>query len=341
MDRFAAMGICGGDYWFEEPNPVSPYSIGYTCSDQNPILAPMIPNDVECALVWETSVPQATMAELSFLHDYDLELGADYVYLEFSTDGGSSWIAPVAFSGIAFMQPYTLDMSPFVGENVLIRWRTVTDSTNPSAYYHVENMCIIGMVDTEPPVTVGTLSGTMIHGWYSSPVTFTAEATDDVSGVAATYYKIDGGSTLTYTGPITISVNGEHYIEFWSVDNVGNEEAHQTTATFQIDTGSAPSVSITAPDNGIYLFGNRLLGASKPIIIGGITVGASASDADSGVYRVIFSLDGTVFGEDTSAPYEAYMGMKHTGAGTITVTAEDFTGNTASATLAVTYFKFL
>ena len=181
-----------------------------------------------------------------------------------------------------------------------------------------------------------------MHGWYSSPVTFAATATDDVSGVAATYYKIDGGSTLTYTGPITISVNGEHYVEYWSVDNVGNEEIHHTTPTFKIDTGAAPSVAITAPTDGLYLFGNKLLSLSgRIIIIGGFTVEATASDAGSGVYRVQFELDGTIFGEATSAPYSAYCGEKHTGAGTITVTAEDFTGNTASASISVTYFKFL
>ena len=341
MDRFFITGICGGDWWVEEDHPVTPFSDGWTCSDMNPAIAPDLPNDVNNALVWSTSVPQAINAELTFYHDFDLEMGADWCYLEFSTDGGSTFIAPTAFSGVGAAY-YAIDMTPFVGENVLIRWRVLTDDAVHSAYYHVEDMCITGQLDTEAPVTTGTLTGTMLHGWYSTGVTFTATATDDVSGVDAIYYKIDGGSTLTYTGPITISVNGEHYIEYWAVDNVGNEEAHHITGTFKIDTGSAPSCSITAPGNGIYLFGNKILDAgSKPIIIGGITVGASASDADSGVYRVIFSLDGTVFGEDTSAPYEAYMGMKHTGAGTITVTAEDFTGNTASDTLAVTYFKFL
>ena len=76
-------------------------------------------------------------------------------------------------------------------------------------------------------------------------------------------------------------------------------------------------------------------------IIGGFTVQATASDSDSGVYKVEFQLDGTTFGESTSAPYSAYCGLKHTGAGTITAIAEDFTGNTAQDTLAVTYFKFL
>jgi hypothetical protein len=332
MDRLIATGICGGDYWYEDT-----VFGGWTCQDQ---LALYVPNDLNNPLVWSTSVPQATSAELTFYHDYDLELGGDYVYLEFSTDGGSSWIAPVAFSGIG-SGIKTVDMSAFTGENILIRWRMITNDNTPSDHYSVKDMCITGQVDTVPPTTTGTLSGTVIHGWYSSPVTFTATATDDVSGVDEIYYKIDGGSTLTYSAPITISTNGEHYIEYWAVDNVGNEEIHHITPNFKIDTGSAPSVSITAPTPGLYLFGNQLLSMSKVFIIGGFTVQATASDADSGVYKVEFQLDGTTFGESTTAPYGAYCGLKHTGAGTITVIAEDFTGSTAQDTLAITYFKFL
>jgi hypothetical protein len=281
-------------------------------------------------------------AEIRFEHNHDL-LPGDYVYLEFSTDGGNVWTSPIRFTGDSGgWAPVEIDMSAFTGDNVLVRWRVDTNATEPSTIYQVREICIVAQVDTNPPITIGTLSGTVIYGWYSSPVTFTATASDDVSGVAATYYRIDGGSTLTYSAPITISVNGEHQIEYWSVDNVGNEEAHQFTPTFKIDTGDAPSVAITAPGDGLYLFGNQLLSLSgRTIIIGGFTVQATASDDDSGVYAVTFALDGTVFAEDASSPYSAYCGEKHTGAGTITVTAEDFTGQTASASKDITYFKFL
>jgi hypothetical protein len=303
-------------------------------------IANVIPNNVDNPLVWETSVPNAVAAELHFTHEFDLAAG-DYCYLEFSTDGGSSWVAPVRYTGTG-SGDVEIDMSSFTGDNVLIRWRVDTNASGFSSFYRVKDMKIYADIDTEPPVTTATLSGTVIHGWYSTPVTFTASATDDYSGVAAIYYKIDGGSTLTYTAPITISVNGEHFIEYWAVDNVGNEEMHHITPTFKIDTGAAPTVSITAPGDGLYLFGNQLLGLSgRTIIIGGFTVEASASDSDSGIFRVQFALDGTTFGEDTTSPFSAYCGEKHTGAGTITVTAEDFTGNTASASKDITYFKFL
>jgi hypothetical protein len=338
MSNFVIDLVKSGDYWFEDT-----VFGGYTCQK---VHAGVIPNDVECSLVWKASVPQATYAELEFFNAYDLKVTADqqdYCYLEFSTDGGNTWVAPLVFSGADAGSGQKVDMTTFAGEDILIRWRVNTDDADLSVFYSVKDMCVYGFVDTVAPVSVGTLSGTVAYGWYSSPVTFTCTASDDLSGVDEIYYKIDGGSTLTYSAPITISANGEHYIEYWAVDNVGNEELpHHTTATFKIDTGSAPSVAITAPTEGLYLFGNKLLSLSgKIIIIGGFTVEATASDADSGIYSVAFDLDGTTFGEDTTSPYSAYCGAKHTGAGTVTATAKDLTDQTASASISVTYFKFL
>jgi hypothetical protein len=324
-----------GNYWAFIPNSPDYWQ----CKEQ---IVDKIPHNINNALVWDTSVPQAMAAVLTFEHNFEL-MPNDYCYLEFSTNGGANWIAPTRFTGTTTgWEEVELDMTSFVGDNVLIRWRVVTNETEKSSYYDVRGMCISAQIDTVPPMTIGTLSGTMIYGWYSSAVTFTATATDDVSGVAATYYKIDGGNTLTYTGPVTISTNGQHQIEYWSVDKVGNVEAHKFTPSFKIDRGTPPTVSITSPEAGIYLFGNKILSfGSKPIIIGGFTVTATASDVGSGVYKLTFALDGTIFGEDTSTPFSAYCGVKHTGAGTITVVAFDFVGNSAQDTLDITYFKFL
>ena len=120
-----------------------------------------------------------------------------------------------------------------------------------------------------------------------------------------------------------------------------NEDAHHTLPTFRIDSGNPPTVAITAPEPGLYLFGNKLLSSSKVFIIGAFSIEATASDAESGVYRVQFYLDGDLLSESTEVPYSAYCAVKHMGAGTIKVVAEDFSGNTAEDTLDITYYKFL
>jgi hypothetical protein len=126
-------------------------------------------------------------------------------------------------------------MTSFIGENVLIRWRVVTNDMSLSNYYKIKDMCITGQTDTEPPVTVGNLSGITSHGYYSTPVTFNDTSTDDKAGVKATYYILDGATKIEYTDPVAIGTNGDHHIEYWSVDNVSNEEIHQTTESFTID----------------------------------------------------------------------------------------------------------
>src|SRR5207244_4404825 len=85
--------------------------------------------------------------------------------------------------------------------------------------------------DTTPPVTSIEVSGPSAA---SVSVTFTAS--DATSGVAATYYALDGASQQAYTGmPFMVSGYGTHQITFWSVDNAGNAETVESDS-FTIQT---------------------------------------------------------------------------------------------------------
>ncbi|MCX6372666.1 MAG: hypothetical protein NTX16_06210 [Actinobacteria bacterium] len=85
-------------------------------------------------------------------------------------------------------------------------------------------------VDALPPVTTATppLASSATTGWRNTAQTVTLTATDAGSGVAATSYSIDGGPTLTYTVPFTVSAPGSHAVTYFSTDNGGNVEAPQT-----------------------------------------------------------------------------------------------------------------
>jgi len=78
--------------------------------------------------------------------------------------------------------------------------------------------------DTTPPVTTATLGGTQQGGVYVSPVQVTLAATDNLSGVAATYSEVDGGAWQIYTGSFTVTANGNHVVGLYSVDLAGNVE---------------------------------------------------------------------------------------------------------------------
>jgi hypothetical protein len=83
--------------------------------------------------------------------------------------------------------------------------------------------------DTTPPVTTITLTGTIQGGVYIDDVTATLHATDDMSGVNYTKYKIDNGEWDIYSAPVVIRGNGQHTIYYYSMDVAGNQETEKTT----------------------------------------------------------------------------------------------------------------
>jgi hypothetical protein len=269
-------------------------------------------------------------------------------YIEISDDGGVTWHIIDEFNGLTFDKYVedVYDLTAYVGHDILVRFRVVgnTDSVD-TRFWCVKDLMISGKKDDTPPTTMMTMTGTMTDaGWYSTPVQCKITAIDVGAGMGSIHYILDGHETVVAgeTASFTVSGNGAHNLEYWGVDKLGNVETpHHIVPTFRIDAGSPPSIAITAPEPGLYLFGNKLIGLSKVFIIGAFTIEATASDAESGVYRVQFMLDGDVIGEDTEAPYSCYCAVKHMGAGTIKAIAEDFSGNTAEDTLDITYYKFL
>ena len=157
--------------------------------------------------------------------------------------------------------PATVNVSGVGNHTVLFYAKNSvgTLSTQETGYVNIE---------TTPPVTTATnLQTSNNTGWATTSQTVTLSATDAQSGVAATYYTIDGGSQQTYTAPFTVSAPGSHTVVYWSVDAAGNVETHHTgyvnidastpvtTATgLSADdssgwtTNTAPTVTLSATD---------------------------------------------------------------------------------------------
>ena len=224
------------------------------------------------------------------------------------------------------MEKITINVSSYIGESVKIRWRVKTNSTCYSKYYSVKNIIITGEIDQEGPITTIDISGKKLREWYSSPVTITINAIDNISGVSRTYYKVNEGPTLEYIEPFIININDKNYLEYWSVDKVGNEEKHHIIDSIRIDTKS-PKVNIIKPDTGLYLFGENIISTENIIIIGTFTYKANAEDNNSEIYCVRFFLNDVEFYESIQKPYIAYCSLKNFGYAVIKVIAEDFAGN--------------
>ena len=107
---------------------------------------------------------------------------------------------------------------------------------------------VVKAADVTPPVTTDDSP----QGWVNNNSTVTLNAVDAGSGVAATYYKVDGGAQQT-GNTITLTTDGTHTIVYWSVDWAGNVE-QQHTVTVNITDTTPPVVAglyadITVPTN--------------------------------------------------------------------------------------------
>ncbi len=177
-------------------------------------------------------------------------------------------------------------------------------------------------VDNTAPVT--TDSG-IDANWHNMSVTVTLTPTDSSSGVDKTYYTTDDTTPTTSSSQgtsIVLSSTGIYTIKYFSTDIVGNTEAVKTaTNEVKIDTvkpTTTSSLSGTAGTNDWYT--------------SDVQVTLSASDADSGINTIKYSINGGL--EQTySLPF---MISTESGDNTISFYSVDNAGNTeATQTITV------
>ena len=94
--------------------------------------------------------------------------------------------------------------------------------------------------DVTPPVTTDDAP----QGWVNKDTKVTFTALDDRSGVAATYFTVDGGTQQTGSS-VTLTAEGTHTIVYWSVDWAGNVEQPHTISV-KIDKTAPADATFTA-----------------------------------------------------------------------------------------------
>jgi len=140
------------------------------------------------------------------------------------------------------------------------------------------------VVDVTAPATTSNAKAT-----YVSSATIKLTATDAGSGVAATYYKLDGAAQVAGT-TIATSAIGSHTIEFWSVDVAGNTETPHKNASFTI---TAPVPDTTAPTTASDALAKYYYSAA-------IHLTATDNDGGSGVAHTYYILDSAAQAEGTT-----------------------------------------
>lgn len=132
--------------------------------------------------------------------------------------------------------------------------------------------------DEIPPTTFDDYDGL----WHTTDFKITLTATDDLSGVAETHYKINDSPTKTVSTdgqPLITRESANNKLEYWSADNAINEEEHRILTGIKLDK-TPPTGSIMTNNNALYT-------TSKSV-----TLTLTSSDNTSGVFQFRYSNDG-------------------------------------------------
>ncbi len=157
------------------------------------------------------------------------------------------------------------------------------------------------------------------------------QPSDKVSGLKATYFRIDSAAWKLYTPrtsiPIAYLDDGRHILEFYSVDNVGNKEPVQQFK-FYLDK--------TAPITIADVLGDKFIVNGKIYFSGRTKMKLTSVDNKSGVKAVFYSIDGSPFKKYT----EPFYLPSNAGWHNITYFAVDSTENVTLDKLTQKYFQY-
>ncbi|SDY89583.1 Ig-like domain (group 3) [Micromonospora pattaloongensis] len=177
-----------------------------------------------------------------------------------------------------------------------------------------------GSADTTPPTVTASVSGNRNgDGAYVGSATVTLAASDSGSGVDKTEYSLDGGPFGIYSGPVTVTAPGQHTVSYRATDKAGNTSAAQSVSFTVV---APPAQDSTPPTASASVTGDR---DANGAYVGAATVTLSATDTQSGVDRIEYSLNGAAF-----AAYSAPVTVNQPGQHTVAYRATDKAGNTSA-----------
>jgi len=167
-------------------------------------------------------------------------------------------------------------------------------------------------IDKTSPVTEHEFEGIIGEdGWFVSDVTVTLSATDAVSGLNYTMYKLNDGAWITYVEPFIVTEDGDYTLYYYSVDLAGNTETTKEV-DFKIEHDVLPPVTTHEFEGDV---GDNSWYTSN------VVVTLTAEDDSSGVDYTMYKLD-----DDDWQKYTAILVIED-GEHTITYYSVDRVGN--------------
>ncbi|MCW3845571.1 chitobiase/beta-hexosaminidase C-terminal domain-containing protein, partial [Micromonospora yasonensis] len=133
-------------------------------------------------------------------------------------------------------------------------------------------------------------------------------------------YSLDGQPYAVYVTPVAVNQPGQHTVSYRATDKAGNTSSAQQVSFTVVEP--APK-DTTPPTVTAAVTGQK---DANGAYVGSATVTLSATDTESGVAKVEYSLDGGAY-----ATYSAPLTVNQAGQHTVGYRATDKAGNTSSA----------
>jgi len=171
-------------------------------------------------------------------------------------------------------------------------------------------------LDDVPPVTADNYNVL----WHNEDFSITLVATDAESGIAETYYRINDGATKTVSAngqPLINTEGANNTLEYWSIDNTGNEELPTTVTAIKLDT-TKPTADA---------------GQNQTVKVDTtVTFNANASSDNLGIVSYEWEFGNGATGTEETTTYT----YNNTGTYTVTLTVKDAAGNADTHQITVT-----
>ncbi|MGW0959303.1 OmpL47-type beta-barrel domain-containing protein [Streptomyces gelaticus] len=250
-------------------------------------------------------------------------VGQATVTVSATDDGSGVGTVEYAVGANGAWQPYT---APVVVNEVgthTVRYRATDKAGNTAAEKSVDfTVAAPPTDDRTPPETSATVSGEKDdQGRYLGMATVTVTASDTGSGVNTIEYALGAdGVWQPYTAPVMVHETGTHTVRYRATDRAGNAAAGKSV---DFTVVAPPTQDKTPPETSAKVEGDK---NSDNAYITSAKVTVTATDAESGVDKVEYSLDG--------GPYLAYTTtviVDRVGYHTVAHRATDKAGNTSVA----------
>ena len=288
--------------------------------------------------------------EMLFEGPYYISMDKEYVYVSPSTaikleaDDGKDY----ATSGVKTIK-YKVDdgeWQTYMGDKIMF----TVPGIHTLSYYAKDKLENSGdvvtktiIVDATAPNTNIGFDGEMLekdNAVVITPNTKIVLTSSDDCGVKEIYYIIDG-NTMKYSSPFTLPA-GEHVIEYYAEDNLGNVETARYSTVVVDDV--APSIVVEKPRTSyLYIAGREILPIPRTaqidvVVIGPLDVKVTCID-ESKVNKIELYIDGKkefeVDGDALEWQWDKFALFTHT----IEIKAYDYFGHSSSVKIKALVFN--